>query len=112
MTDLELLDFYADHCSPFIDPRIFRHVKSRGLVWAVYDLPKGIEAKKSIIRARLSQTGQYTGDPVIEKISGVIDRIKETQKEIQGLKPTDVEDLFVLGKRLNTLSAQVINFMK
>lgn len=113
MTDLELLDFFIDECTSFIDPRIYRHISNRGLSWIIKTgLTNSREENRAIVRARLASTGRYIGHPEIEHIAAVVDRIKATQKEISTVDPTDPKRLIELAARLSSLSEEVANFYK
>lgn len=114
MTDLQLIDWFIDSGGASMpDPRIFRHIMQRGLLWVVNTGLKGShDEQKAIVRARLSTTGRYTGDPEIEHIAACVERIKAVQKEVASVDPTDASRVIELCGRLARLSKELIDFYK
>ena len=112
MSDLELLDHYCETCSVFIDPRIFRHVAARGLVWAVNDLGRDSRENKALVRAKLASAGRYTGDPEIEQVASMIDRIQALQNRISKTKASDAREIRDLAEALQNVAQLLVDYYK
>ena len=120
MSDLELLDHYCETCSVFTDPRIFRHVAARGLVWAVNDLGRGSRENKALVRAKLlarptvggASAGRYTGDPEIEQVASMIDRIQALKNHISRTKASDAREIRDLAEALQNVAQQLVDYYK
>ena len=112
MSDLELLDHYCETCSVFTDPRIFRHVAARGLVWAVNDLGRDSRENKALVRAKLASAGRYTGDPEIEQVASMIDRIQALKNHISRTKASDAREIRDLAEALQNVAQQLVDYYK
>ena len=89
ITDLELLDKYCEECLAFIDPFLFREVERRGLYSYINRLPAGVANAKATIRARLSQSGRYVGDPEMEQLAGWVSRLEFLRQSLLSLNMAD-----------------------
>jgi hypothetical protein len=110
LTDIELLDLLIDTDVVGPDPRYLSEVRNRGLLWAV-NWVRGTKAEqKAQVRANLATTGRYSGDPEIEQIADIIDRIRGIQLLIQKCKSTNTKMLANLANDLKSLADGVNNF--
>lgn len=110
MTDLELVDCYIETCMHFIDPRTLGKIQSRGLYNIVNFLGGASkEESKAIARARLAQTGRYIGNPDIELMSGLVDRIRGLQKEMSGIKPADADKIKAKAEQILRAADALLN---
>lgn len=113
LTDLELVDYYIMRCSRFVDPRILNHVTRRGLYSIINYLPGDTFAEmKSIARARMAERGKYIGDPEIEAVADLTDRIKAVQKELCNIKATEASKVKELSEQLTRLSDELLNYFE
>lgn len=111
LTDIQLIDYYIENCSHFIDPRIFRHVEKRGLYYVINYLSGETFAEmKAIARARMAERGKYIGDPEIEAVADLTDRIKAVQAELCNVKATEASKVKELSERLVRLSDELLNY--
>lgn len=114
MTDLELIDYWIESgCAHFPDPRMFRHINSRGL-YGVIDRLEGRthEQMKASARARMAARGKYTGDPEIEAVASLMDRIGGVQKQLCRIKPSEAEQIKETAERLAVLANQLLNYFE
>jgi len=113
MTDLELLDKYCDTCAEFIQPLIFREVQSRGLLRIVDHLgTKDPKMMKSLVRGRLARMGRYIGDPEIEHIASIVDRLEYLRNQLNAISMTDAVKVNALADEMNQLSSNLLNWYK
>ena len=109
MTDLELVDYYIDTCMHFIDPRTFHKIQDRGLYSIINHLGgEGSEAKQ-VARARMAETGRYVGNPDIEVMAGLVDRIRALQKEISAINPADADKIKSKAEQIIWASASLLS---
>jgi len=110
MSDLELLDLYCETCFPFIDPRVINPIQQRGLYSIISTLSGTLAERKAEVRAKLSQSGKYTGDPEIEQIASIVERIKRVQKQIAVADPAQANNIIMLCETLTNVAGRLQNF--
>lgn len=113
MTDLQLLDKYCDTCLDFIHPTIYREIERRGLVSSINRIGTLVPAEaKAIIRARLSKNGRYTGDPEIEQIASVIDRLEALRSQLVSINITSAFEIKAIADEMAEHSQFLIDYYK
>ena len=111
MSDLEFLDKYVESNLVFIDPRDWREIRNRGLVWVVNDLhTQDVKEAKSIVRAKLSTAGKYSDDPHIQLIASKIDRMKFLRKELIKTNVADPTHYMHLLDKMTELAEDIRTF--
>ena len=112
LTDLELIDLYIEKCRQFVNPRLFGHCNSRGLIPYLNYLPTNVDEAKSVVRARLSKANKYFGDDEIDKIAGEVDRLETLRKELNKLNLADAHKVIEILNKMQTHSQYVLNYFK
>lgn len=112
MTDLQLIDKFCEECQDFIDPRIFREIEKRGLVWAVNKLPQGVEESKAVIRARFAKKGRCFGDDEIDQIANTVIRIETLRDRLNKISMTEPHKVMPILNEMMTHSQFVRDYLK
>lgn len=108
-SDLELIDEFIIKCRQFIDPKLFRQIRERGLTSFIDRLPTDIQKAKIEARLRLRTVGYYTGDPVIEKIASKMVRLDVLRSRLESLPVSKLEQIQELAQAILDLSTDIIN---
>jgi len=113
-SDLELIDHFIDMGGlQHPDPFIFRVIISRGLLQLVnMGLGSNKDEAKAIVRSRLARQNKYIGDPVIEKIAFINDRIDILKNTIYNVKAGEPAKLIELAEALIKLNNELLDFFK
>lgn len=112
MTDLQLLDTFCDSCLEFISPQTFREIERRGLSWAVNYLPKNPAEAKTVVRARLAQTGRYIGDSEIEQVADVVFRMEALRERLQKINMANAHKTAPILAEMQELNEFLLNYYK
>jgi len=112
MTDLEVMDKYIEDCRPFINPKLFREVQSRGLYDYINKLPHDEKEAKAVLRARLRNDNRFSSNPEIDEIAEIIRRIDTLKEKLNNTPSTEVDITIPLYEGIIVLSKKVANYYK
>lgn len=109
-TDLELLDKFCEECLDFVNPPLFREIQNRGLSYMVNFLPNTTEQAKAVVRARMTNAGNYFGDEQIDQIAGWITRLNFLRKQLAGMNMADPHKTISILDEMKSLSELILNY--
>jgi hypothetical protein len=112
MSDLELVNLYCEQCLEFIDPRIFREVSHRGLLFALDDLPKKKHEAKAVAYGRLLKRKRVFNDAEIDYISGLIFRQESLKKQLAITDVTECHRIRMLLEKMQAINFEMVEYFK
>ena len=86
------------------------HAKS--LKWVVIGLGCDPQENKALVRAKLTTVDPYAGDPEIEQVASMVDRIKVLQAQIGKTEATDAQQIRDLAETLQLVANLLLDYYK
>lgn len=110
MNDLELLDKYCEQCVDYIHPLLLRDIESRGLYGYIISLPRDVNARKSVVRAKLAKAGKAFGDPEIDHIASEIHRMEALRNDLMKTNIAEAHKVLPLLKEMLAHTEALLNY--
>lgn len=111
-TDLELIDKWCETCLRFINPRMLREIKRRGLYNVINYLPNNEKEAKAVARARLAQIGKYFGNDEIDQIANEIQRVEFLKNKLIEINIADADKVEPILKEMLERTRFIKNYYK
>lgn len=111
-SDFEVVKVFIKESRPFLDPRLYRLIVSRGLYHIVHGLPADPAEALAVAAGRMIEEGRIgSDDPEIQSVSSMIDRLKVLKSEIDGVSITDVHELKTRLRAMLNICEEIAEWM-